>query len=205
MGEYLYLRGSKESVCKLGVMDDFRYIRHDEAERLAPHEGEGDGGTLAHSLADASTLWRFPFPWEDQDLTRSAQEIAAEIAKREMSRTTYVEAPMTVVRAMEHADKVVHMTPRGGGWGVNVWVPCPHSAAGLKLHQSTGGASPILVVHGERHERGEARTIFACGYCEKLYSFTPNEITEFGATVATEQGGRAIEARLRGRVQVQSV
>jgi len=160
MGEYATIQGTE---LKLGTMDDFRYVRHDEVEKW---HGEGSAD-LAEYLADESTLYRFPFPWEDgQSVDQAAQRNMFE--------------PVIVLRSpqfegLEHHPVCKGFSFPGGGYNVNLYVPCPFT---LREQGPQAGNTTLcsslpefhLRVYGERWAGSEGRTIFACPYCEHLYS-----------------------------------
>jgi hypothetical protein len=205
MGEYhtrLGPDGQPELLCKLGVCDDLRYVRREEALRLVPLDA-GANTDIAALLADERSLWRFPWPDEDQARTR-------QIDQRDMFRTWLFTAENI---DCTHGQRCVSIYPEGtsSGWNVNVFIPCPRRAgeAGLK----TSPVAPLFNIYGERWRAGQARTIFRCAWCGQPISLDSGELLavqdEITREAAQQEAGgsteaarflRAVAERLRPRV-----
>jgi len=74
-----------------------------------------------------------------------------------------------------------HNTHNNGGYGINIFVPCPHSKefadAGIKT--STGGAGEqFLTVLFEGIRDGKIKTIFACARCGQEQRFRDDGIVK---------------------------
>ncbi|HZL93548.1 MAG TPA: hypothetical protein VFB99_07890, partial [Vicinamibacterales bacterium] len=166
MGEYAVRQmsdGTTETAFKLGVMDDWRYVRRSEAKRILETWGEVRSiGDISGALADPATLWRFPFHKEDGKVD--------DIGSRSMFET------VTVLAWPELFEQFNHKTWRPyeaaeAGRGPRVYLPCFYSEEFKALERSgfvkkTGEPKPELDVYGERYdEHGNARTLFVCGYC----------------------------------------
>lgn len=167
MGEYhtrLDPTGKVIQLCKLGTMDDWRYVRYEEAQRLAPLDA-GANTNIRSFLNDERTLWRFPWPDEDEF------SVAA-IDQRQMFRTLlFACAELTC----EHTQRCVSIHPEGvtSGYNVNVWITCPRqAAAGMK----TSPVPPLFNLYGQRFRAGQPRTIFRCAWCGQPFSLTPEEL-----------------------------
>lgn len=167
---------------KLGVMDDFRYVRRLELVTLDDQELQG-------YLDDPSTLYRFPWPDEDGELLLA-------IDKRDMFRTMWLD-----VKALgwetEH-DPVCVPVNAGGAHTVHLWVPCPATiGADSEIKHSLINSQPIQIV-GERYdEQGRPRTIFACGWCDKAFAVSADSAEQLRFQIREE-------AIARGRMNGES-
>ncbi len=177
MGEYLKFPDGKE--IKLGTLDDFRYVRRDEAQRWADRGLRTEGNTSpAEAIADPTTLWRFPFPWEDRDSVAKIHERKFGDAHRLTFRVPGLE--------IDHQHKTVSMSAPAGGYGVNVYVPCPYLLERIGAGQdakraalcSTPGEQTIYLV-GERFDaEGRGRTVFGCIYCERWIALSVEDLAK---------------------------
>lgn len=118
MGEYFTakIHGIVETCCKAGTMDDWRYVRYAECKAWQPQDA-GVGTDISVIMRDPRTLYRFPFPDEDKELVDGRFDWDA-INERDMFRTVkfkYEPSP-----DIKHDEKVVHLTPDGLGYQVNV-------------------------------------------------------------------------------------
>ena len=164
-----------QSVCKVGVCDDWRYVRRAEAEQL----GKVDAGGGAHFptvLALPSTLYRFPWPHEDGH----AGDVA-HINGRDMFVTHAWSLPPDVwadifgADGLEHRAMCVPVKAEGMGSGANVFFPCPLSPE-FTLRTSQGGFSPTFNVYGERYVVSVPYTVFRCGFCGAPFALPPDEL-----------------------------
>jgi hypothetical protein len=176
--------------CKVGVMDDWRYVRRDEAVVLAKSDA-GFGAKMAAVLADPSTLYRFPFPWED------GKGRPEDIDKRDMFATVEFMLPpgmAQVLRGIEHQEIWMSIRQGKGSYVFNVAIPCPLSES-FGLKHSAGGPVNLVSIYGERYDiQKRPRTIFRCGYCEAPFSVNQTEIEAMRPTVPQGCGER-IKAR----------
>ncbi|MBI4241845.1 MAG: hypothetical protein HY613_09020, partial [Candidatus Rokubacteria bacterium] len=134
---------------------------------MAPTDA-GTGTNIPAALQDGSTLYRFPWPDEDNDTIEA-------INGRSMFRTLIWKVPATILAGFTHHELVPHVQDLQGGHGLNVWLPCPLSPGGIP-YRTSGTPQPIVALNGERYQRGIPRTIFACGYCEKLFSVDADDL-----------------------------
>ncbi len=165
-----------DHLCKLGTCDDWRYVRRQEAEHLAKRDA-GAGTDMDRFLRDSGTLYRFPWPDEDRHL-----HDISHINGRSLFRNWVMELPdelAGVLEGLEHKKICASIGPEDWhGYHVNVFVPCPLSAdAGLV---APTGQPKIASIYGERYDaEGNGRTIFRCGFCEKPFSMSPEEVEKF--------------------------
>ena len=119
------------------------------------------------------TKFRFPFPNED---SLSYGEYA------EYNKAFEVPAGDVEVN---HTEIVMHNTHQTGGYGINIFLPCPYSKEfkekGFKV--SAGGAGEQfldVVMQAYRNGNGtienKVRTIFKCSRCEQMQWFTEDVI-----------------------------
>jgi len=164
--------GRIEFVCKLAVLDDWRYVRRDEAAALVSRDA-GVDTNIRHALASPATLFRFPFPWED-GLSRPE-----DIEGRDMFATVEFVLPPELahlVKGIEHREVWLGVRQARGSYSFNVAIPCPLSE-GFVLKHSQGAPVALADIYGERYDAMKrARTIFRCGYCETPFSVSEAEL-----------------------------
>jgi hypothetical protein len=70
MGEYHTVIKKRKvvQVCKLGTMNNMGYVTKEEAELLAIYD-VGKNTNIVKILTDWSTIWRFPWPDEDLNIS----------------------------------------------------------------------------------------------------------------------------------------
>ncbi|MDP3911993.1 MAG: hypothetical protein Q8Q14_16540 [Gemmatimonadales bacterium] len=209
MGEYHEVRSGKKikQLCKLGVIDDWRYTRRSEAEVLRPRDA-GTNTDIPEVLRDPSTLWRFPFLDEDAPPTHDA--VVDAINRRDMFRTItfLLNEDTTLCDGVNHDGKYVWWGDQGIGNGgalsTQFWLPCPWSPkfeAVRKLAPTPGVQRPIafITIYGERYDaQGRVRTIFRCGYCEAPFSMSPADLHEV-QQANRDRCGEALLSRLAAR------
>jgi hypothetical protein len=172
MGEYL-TSVSGEYLAKAGVMDDFRYVRRSELEHWSPLDG-GKGTDCKEVLADLNTLYRFPFPWEDPPAEIEID--FGRIDQRDLFKTQTVYG-WNPPAAVTHKEIVQPLKGKHMAQGINVWLPCPIGTPSYPLKTSFGGATPAINIVGERYDQwGHGRTIFACAWCQAMFSLDQAEL-----------------------------
>jgi len=207
MGEYITVDGEE---IKAGTCEEMLYVRRDEMEqwvrdgRAAAIPGNAPPATLV-AVADR-LFWRFPWPWEDE------HDVFA-IREREPFTTGGTCGDFEPPDGIEipHARITAHFQWKGGGGGVNVYVPCP---ATLKYAQGPLGerkrgsgvelcskASPRIQVRSVG--KGGA-TLFACSYCEVLFYLDAAELARLiGAdTFSSMYAGDRYEPQREGRAAI---
>ena len=152
MGDYHTVRladGSIASLCKLGTMDDYRYVRRSEVERLALTD-VGQSADLSRVLTHGSILYRFP--WPDEDAHAGSLD---HINGRDMFRTFTLPVPPELLDQVEHQDRWVSMgaANQGGAYNVNVAIPCPLAPPFRERGFKNSGATPIFQILGERTDQ----------------------------------------------------
>lgn len=174
MGDYVTLVNGDR--IKIGTAGDNRYMRRSECEELAKQDTRGEArGNL--SADQTRILWRFPWPDEDGDGV-------AQIESRDMFRSVLFVGPAGLVPPEEHGDGsgfgdgiTVHVNPKGGGYGVNVCLPCPERWGRIPSLKNSGHTPGLIRIVGERfdNQTGQARTILECPWCEKPFAISPDE------------------------------
>lgn len=160
MGQYLGGR-------KIGTCENMYYMRLEEAEQLAEQgKADDDGILFSDYLKDNQTRWRFSFPDEDgKDIFEDYNKVFT--------------IPAVNVKT-SHDVICVHNAHKGGGHGMNIMIPCPHSEEFKNLNgveTSTGGAGPqFLDVKFQAIRDGNIKTVFACSRCGQLMTFGDEEI-----------------------------
>ena len=172
MGEYLLLNDGDK--LKLGVMDDFRYVRHTELAAMIETPEGRISPAVAPALANPATLYRFPFPWEDD-------QTWDEIGQRDFFR------PRIILNAtgitVTHRSITQCVTGPSDIYQVNLYLPCPYLLTTRgEPEDPTEPAlcsalpDPLLVIVGERVRENRVRTIFKCIYCEMLAAMHQAEL-----------------------------
>lgn len=177
MGEYFTKKepvtGEIEVLCKVGVMDAWRYVRRSECQAWLPYDAKEETDVL-EALQAPSTLYRFPFPDEDSSDTFSSFNWQA-IGERDCDRTikfTYE------TRDIVHGEIATSLVPTTNSCNFNFWLPCPIITP-YPLRKSRGNPNALCTILGERYDkRGNARTIFSCSWCKEPFSVGYKEISE---------------------------
>lgn len=178
MGEYL-TDYTGQTVLKLGTMDDMRYVRRSEVESFAA-SGKYPRQDLRYILQDENSLYRFPFPVEDNATLEQINE-------RNMFKTTEIPVSKEFIQGLDHGDRYMPLSPVGiqHAYNVNIWIPCPCSKD-FNLRKSTNGAFPLINIYGERYDsEGNCRTIFRCAWCEHPFSLSSDEIEYIKAQITS--------------------
>ena len=138
---------------KIGTCENMYYLKLNEAQEMAALGlADDDGITFKEYLGDNVTRWRFPWPEED--------DLKGSFVEREPFKSFDLPCPV----AVNHQDIVVHNKHKSGGYGMNIWIPCPHSPE-FHLETSTGGAGEQFVsVKFQALRDGKEKTIFACDF-----------------------------------------
>jgi hypothetical protein len=197
MGDYIKIDGIE---VKAGTCEDYRYVRLAEIMDGKVTQAN-DYNPTPHDVrsARAELLWRFPFPDEDN-------ASAASIDERNMNRSIVVRMPFDLPEdhhgtASVHANDAGIGTGRGGGYGVNMKVPCPSSAEGRKLCSSKTPEGTIARTVGERIVNGYCVTIFECAYCGTRFYLDDHEVDAIRAWYAetySDNRYENINARFKG-------
>ena len=162
MGEYITIGDFR---LKVGVMDDFRYVRREELEGLNDIAKETEEIRLY--LEDERTLYRFPFPWEDdKPLLHNGREMFKTVSLRITPE----------MNDFEHGHIVKNVECTGRGHGVNIWIPCILGEKGCDL--KTSRKFHVITIFGERQNEGGRYTVFRCGYCETAFAMDQKNINK---------------------------
>lgn len=145
------------------------YMRLEEAKKLADM-GEEDDDRIKFSeyLSDNVTMWRFPFPDEDE-------MIASEFVNAVYDKGFNL--PVGDVE-VNHAEICVHNTHKGGGYGVNIFLPCPNSKEATYRMSNNGAGEQFLRVRFQAIRNGEEKTIFECARCGQLQRFSDEDVAK---------------------------
>lgn len=152
---------------KLGTMDDWRYVRHEEIVNLH-NTGVVAEGIVWALNPENQVLWRFPWPTEDnQDYTASNE--------RDMFKDWTL--PDGVCKGPEtHKHVTLHVSDHYA-YNINVFIPCPAGPDFAKSGLTSSQISHPVHIIGERYDAdGNARTIFECAYCHQMFSLSDEEI-----------------------------
>lgn len=157
MGEYALYRGTP---VKLGTCEDLFYVRYaDFARMVAAGEIEQYLGNDAPAeYLRGGSRFRFPFPDED-DL--------APFTYQNFNRgfVVNVTAAPDLVTMAEHGRATASFHPDGGGYNVNVSVPCPQTDD-FETVRSSGIDWRIVEIVQQRPIEGRLWTILQCPYCK---------------------------------------
>lgn len=165
MGQYLNKN-------KIGTCESMYYLTLAEARTLAARGARDDDGvTFKEYLEDNVT--RFRFAWPDED----GQTFEVHGGEREPFRTFAMPAPVEV----GHDTISFHNTHIGGGYGINIMIPCPHSS-GFNLAMSNGGPGEQFVcVEFQAIRDGQEKTIFKCARCGQSQRFDDADVEKIKA------------------------
>lgn len=155
---------------KIGTCEIMYYMRLTEAKKLADMGASDDDGIKFNEyLTDNITMFRFPFPDEDQ---RELADVGYESHEKRFI------VPAIGIDA-GHDTITVHSTRKDGGDGINIFIPCPYSEEfkDANIKTSTGGpGGQKLDVLFEGMRNGEVKTIFACSRCGAMQRFSGDDI-----------------------------
>lgn len=172
MGEFLILNAKDK--LKIGTIDDLRYVRYTELVAMSKTLEGMNSPDVASGLKDPNSLYRFPFPWED------GQNWDA-IGRRNMFEPTITLFSSGI--EVEHTKVVQCIAAPGGGYQVNLYLPCPYQLTKtgkqdnpLEVSLCSALPPPTINIVGERVYEDHHRTIFGCIYCQKFVSFNEPEI-----------------------------
>ena len=180
MGEYCYYH--KEAV-KLGTCESLYYIRHGDLVRMiaAGEVEKMPGNDAPEAYLDGSYRFRFPFPDED-DL-------------RPFTYQDYDRAFVVSVTGAgllftdEHYTVGASFQPRGGGYNVNVSLPCPQSADFDQV-KSSGITWQVVEIVQQRPIDGDLWTVVRCPYCHAAWRLPTEEAVKLAACLVTHEGAR---------------
>jgi len=174
MGEYLCFNGRQY---KIGTCESLYYIRHDELKEIAElHQRDESGTLITDYLQPKIFFYRFPWPDEDgQDVSYSDN--------RDYSRKYTIANP-----GIETAHNTVacHIKAEGGGFGLNVMIPCPADTEAFKnsgLRSSPINITPLHIAFEKYDENGSPLTILGCGYCRQMFRITEDDAEKVRAAV----------------------
>lgn len=149
---------------KIGTCETMYYMGIEEARYLADFgEKDDDGITFKEYLEDGITRWRFPWPKEQHDKQTDIRMFSIPAGDIEI----------------DHDDLCFHNTHITAGYGINIFVPCPHSKEfkdkGLRTSQGGLGEQWIIIKYeGMRpvspgSKELTLKTIFSCARCDNEF------------------------------------
>jgi len=154
---------------KIGTCESMYYMRLEEAQQLARMGAKHDDDiNFKEYLQDNATMFRFPFPDEDNGIPENC----------EFDRGVKIPAGRIDVR---HDEVVIWNENKKGGNGMNIFIPCPHSNAfkdkNIKL--SIGGTGEqYLYIRFQAIRDGKEKTIFNCARGGQLQRFDDDIIAK---------------------------
>jgi hypothetical protein len=182
MGQYAFKNGQQG--LKVGTMDDFRYVRYGEAERLVA-SGNDQNGDIRYGLETLSAVFRFPFPDEDN-------QGDSKIGERSMFRTLPpFKISADLISKFDHGERVISLSPEFTqlSYNNNVFLPCPVGEAIKKAGIKQSGTALLANIYGERYDKdGKPRTIFRCAWCGSPFSVGASDIDAIRETIAKDHG-----------------
>ncbi|WP_207063521.1 hypothetical protein [Motiliproteus sp. SC1-56] len=106
MGEYTS-NGAKLGTCGC------QYATRDEVWRIVTWEVAKGKRSEAHdNFHDPSTLYRFPFDWEDTSHLRSLEEVEAALGQRTMDKGLVIPVDQAFVDSIDHKEVLVRLDER---------------------------------------------------------------------------------------------
>lgn len=183
MGEYIKLDGQHY---KLGTCEDLYYVRLEQLQRWI---AEGRTASLPGNLEpreylDGSFRFRFPFPWEDPITNFNIPHGADPVSSQNFDYGFGVslDAEFGGVE-FDHSPIYSHIKAHGGGYGLNVKLPCPQSKEWLSCSVRTEykseweGRSSYIQIVQQRPCEGNIWTVVRCGHCGAKVRLSPSEGT----------------------------
>jgi len=157
---------------KIGTCESMYYMRLSEAQELAKQGARDDDGiTFESYLTDNATMFRFPFPDEDEGIPANCQYDKG------------FNIPAGDLEDVGHSTICVGNTHKNGFHNMNIMIPCPYSKdfkdliLDGKVKQSNGGAGEqFLTVRFQAIRDGKEKTIFECSRCGQLQRFSDDDI-----------------------------
>ena len=139
---------------KIGTCENMYYLNLATGQKLAEQSAaDDDGVAFSEYLKDNITRWRFAWPEEDGAKFPDCG--------KDPFKVFSLPCPVEV----NHDRITVHNTHQGGGYGINIFLPCPHSS-NFPLEMSRGGAGEQFIsVKYQAIRDGAEKTIFACARC----------------------------------------
>ena len=157
MGQYYNNR-------KIGTCETMMYMRLEEAEQLAKCKAADDDGiTFASMLTDNVTMFRFPFPDEDN--------VKGNLLSLPNHSPSF---PLHLPPDFEINHSTV--TISHGQPNVNYFIPCPHSPDCTIKHSPL--SAPMINIMYQAMRDGEKATLYECSTCGQLQRCSREEMAE---------------------------
>jgi len=184
---------------KIGICETMMYMRLEEAKQLAQCGAKDDDGiSFASMLTDNETMFRFPFPDED-NVKGNLLSIANHSPSFELSLPPEVE--------LNHRTICVSNADRNGNKSMNIFLPCPHDKKNFNLKTSMNPPSQHISImyHAMRYPLYKGvdgntledtskdmirATLFECSRCGQLQRCDQEEmatIVEYNRELFTQQ------------------
>lgn len=181
MGEYTHKGGA---TVKIATMDEAFWSRAELLKAQADGWRKVDGESydnLESLLADAGTLYALP--------PRTAREF-------DESNLEYPTPRVWFTARLELAAKIDHRPDAAGTIGhpdhfQRIYLPCPYTPKGRVFCNAQPPQLFRFAAIGERYTNGDARTVFSCHGCERLFSLDQAELDGLDATNAFEGEGES--------------
>jgi len=165
------------------LLNNWRYLRHDEALRLADLSPQ-NRDRFGTALESDTTTWRYPWPDEDMD----AAMIAVEgILQRQLDRSFSFKLPdalRDVVASQTHRPikQRVH-GPREHG-NLYSQAPCPNGTQHRFRHSAT---VPIIEIIGRQCTDLGEQTVFRCPFCNISFTLGDQYLPHIEAQLRRQQ------------------
>lgn len=171
MGEYVKVRGKE---AKLGTCENLYYCTF-RAYKAALPWMEKLSGNANPSEYGKPEVFRFRFPFPDEDETAIG-------GHEDYDRGAIVALPRGSFEAEHgHLTHSAHM--KGGGYNVNISLPCPMSVHPYPLPCSlVPNDQPWEIIQQKLMKGGELWTVIRCGYCHAAV-----RLDKAGASTLVEQ------------------
>lgn len=161
------------------LLNHWRYLRRDEAIQLVDC-GVTHADRLAEAIANDATVWRFPWPDEDEDAARCDLDA---ILSRQVDRCLALILPPMLIEAfrkMTHEETTPRLATQRGGH-TRYW----RDVCGESMTSRSDGMPTAAEIVGRRWTDGRAFNVLRCPRC--------------GATMnAPLQSSAALAAKIRG-------
>ncbi len=166
MGEYINFMGQH---LKIGTCEDLTDVTYEELKYMVEHGAtKAPGGAEPKEyLTGDGWRYRFPFPSDNRS---------------DLDKGVAVTVP--VGWQMDGHERIcLPLYARSGGYGINVFVPCPLGQDAKPEMFSAGPHARIVEIAQQRVVEGHLWTVVRCPYCQQKWRLTPEEAAQLVAHI----------------------
>jgi hypothetical protein len=171
MGEYLKVNGRE---IKLGTCESLYYVRLEDLQKIRATsiDEQVPGNDSIDGYLNPSNGYRYRFPFPEEDGIRAGEYESYDKGKTVVINSQDAPKLYGYLRGKEWEHNTIchSVGVEGGGYNVNIIMPCPLShdfprnEPSVKL--SCGGASYVVEIIQQKQWEGKIWTVIRCGYCK---------------------------------------